>query len=92
MLDLLRQAADRDGVPYLGIRDEACSRGDKSPLHMVAQMHCLATGPAPLLDLAIIAIGAGCMATPRTATRGFGLPLPEEGADIARWLSLNGVR
>lgn len=55
-------------------------------------MHWLVTRPALLLALAIIAIGAGRVATPRTATRGFGLPLPREGADIARWLSLKGVR
>ena len=28
----------------------------------------------------------------RTATRSFGLPLPEEGANVAWWLRLKGVR
>ena len=55
-------------------------------------MHWLAIGLALLLALAIIAIGAWYVASPRTATRGFGLPLPEEGANIAWWLRLKGVR
>jgi Domain of unknown function (DUF4267) len=55
-------------------------------------MHWLALGMALLLSLAIIAIGALYVASPRTATRSFGLPLPEEGANIAWWLRLKGVR
>ncbi len=55
-------------------------------------MHWLATGLALLLALAIIAIGAQYVANPRTATRSFGLPLPEEGANIVWWLRLKGVR
>jgi hypothetical protein len=47
---------------------------------------------ALLVALAIIAIGAQYVATPRAATRSFGLPLPEEGANIAWWLRLKGVR
>lgn len=55
-------------------------------------MHWLATGLALLLALAIIAIGAQYVASPTTATRSFGLPLPEEGTNIAWWLRLKGVR
>lgn len=55
-------------------------------------MHRLAIGLAWLLALAIIAIGSQYMVSPRAATRSFGLPLPEEGANIAWWLRLKGVR
>ena len=55
-------------------------------------MHLLALGLAGLVALAIIAIGAQYVASPRTATRSFGLPLPEEGANVAWWLRLKGVR
>ena len=47
-------------------------------------MHWLAlVGLAVLVALAIIAIGTRYVARPRTATRSFGLPLPEEGANVA---------
>src|SRR5580704_5903584 len=55
-------------------------------------MHQLAFGLAFFLAFAIIAIGTQYVASPKTATRGFGLPLPEEGANIAWWLRLKGVR
>ena len=55
-------------------------------------MHWLALGIALLLALAIIAIGTQYVASPTTATRSFGLPLPENGANIAWWLRLKGVR
>jgi Domain of unknown function (DUF4267) len=55
-------------------------------------MHWLALGLAVLVALAIIAIGTQYVARPRTATRSFGLPLPEEGANVAWWLRLKGVR
>ena len=55
-------------------------------------MHWLALGLALLLALAIIVIGIGYLARPAIATRGFGLPLPEPGANIAWWLRLKGVR
>ena len=55
-------------------------------------MHWLALGVAVLVALAIIAIGTQYVARPRTATRSFGLPLPEEGANVAWWLRLKGVR
>jgi hypothetical protein len=42
--------------------------------------------------LAIIAIGSQYVASPRTATGSFGLPLPEEGANVAWWLRLKGLR
>ena len=55
-------------------------------------MHWLALGMALLLALAIIAIGTQYVVSPRSATRSFGLPLPEDGANIAWWLRLKGVR
>jgi Domain of unknown function (DUF4267) len=55
-------------------------------------MHGLSIGLALLLSLAIIAIGIMYLANPRAATRGFGLPLPEEGPNVAWWLRLKGVR
>jgi hypothetical protein len=55
-------------------------------------MHWVALGLALLLALAIIAIGTQYIASPTTATRSFGLPLPEGGTNIAWWLRLKGVR
>ena len=55
-------------------------------------MHKLALGLAALVALAIIVIGALYLSRPRAATLGFGLPLPEEGPNIAWWLRLKGVR
>src|ERR1700756_4818824 len=55
-------------------------------------MHWLALGMALLVALAIIAIGTQYLASPTTATRSFGLPLPENGSNIAWWLRLKGVR
>ena len=55
-------------------------------------MHTLALGLAWLLALAIIAIGSQYVVSPRAATRSFGLPLPEDGANVAWWLRLKGVR
>jgi hypothetical protein len=55
-------------------------------------MHWLAIGLALFLALAIIAIGTLYLVTPTTATRSFGLPLPESGANFAWWLRLKGVR
>ncbi|MGJ4944313.1 DUF4267 domain-containing protein [Bradyrhizobium sp. HKCCYLS1011] len=55
-------------------------------------MHGLAQGTAFVLAFAIIAIGTQYIAVPRTATRSFGLPLPEDGTNIAWWLRLKGVR
>jgi hypothetical protein len=47
---------------------------------------------ALLVALGIIAIGAMYLSNPRLATQSFGLPLPEEGTNIAWWLRLKGVR
>lgn len=55
-------------------------------------MQWTALGIALLVALAIIAIGILYLARPLTATRSFGLPLPEAGANIAWWLRLKGVR
>ena len=53
-------------------------------------MHWFALGLALLVALAIISIGAQYLASPLTATRSFGLPLPESDANIAWWLRLKG--
>ncbi|MGC2774518.1 MAG: DUF4267 domain-containing protein [Bradyrhizobium sp.] len=55
-------------------------------------MHWFALGMALLLAIAIIAIGIQYVTRPLAATRSFGLPLPETGANIAWWLRLKGVR
>lgn len=55
-------------------------------------MHLLALGIGLLVALAIMAIGAGYVATPTTTMRSFGLPLPEGGPNVAWWLRLKGVR
>ncbi|OAF09261.1 hypothetical protein AYJ54_13420 [Bradyrhizobium centrolobii] len=55
-------------------------------------MRWLALGLALLLSLAIIAIGTQYVASPLTATRSFGLPLPGNDTNIASWLRLKGVR
>ena len=55
-------------------------------------MHWLPLGTALLLALGIIAIGTQYVVSPRTATRSFGLPLPEDGANTDWWLRLKGVR
>ena len=54
--------------------------------------HRLSLGMALFMALAIIAIGAQYVVRPTTATRSFGLPLPENGTHIAWWLRLKGVR
>ncbi|MGR9245043.1 DUF4267 domain-containing protein [Rhizobium leguminosarum] len=51
-----------------------------------------ANGAGLLLALAIIAIGTGYIASPTTMMRSFGLPLPEDGPNVAWWLRLKGVR
>ena len=40
----------------------------------------------------IIALGTMYLFSPRAATQSFGLPLPEEGANVAWWLRLKGSR
>ena len=55
-------------------------------------MHWLPLGMALLLALAIISIGTQYVVSPRTATHSFGLPLPEDGTNVAWWLRLKGVR
>ncbi|GLH80786.1 membrane protein [Bradyrhizobium sp. SSBR45G] len=55
-------------------------------------MFRFALGIAVLLALAIIVIGIQYVARPLAATRSFGLPLPESGANVAGWLRLKGVR
>lgn len=49
-------------------------------------------GVALLVALGIVAIGFMYLFNPRAATQSFGLPLPEEGENIAWWLRLKGVR
>ena len=53
-------------------------------------MHWFAIGTALLVALAIIAIGTQYIVSPLTATHSFGLPLPENGTNIAWWLRLKG--
>lgn len=55
-------------------------------------MHWISTGFALLLALGIIVIGLMYLMNPRGAAQSFGLPLPEEGPNIAWWLRLKGVR
>jgi hypothetical protein len=55
-------------------------------------MHLFSLAVTLLAAFGIIAIGALYLLSPRGATRSFGLPLPEEGANIAWWLRLKGVR
>lgn len=55
-------------------------------------MHWLARAMALLMALAIIAIGTRHIASPTTATLGFGAPLPASGANAAWWLRLKGAR
>jgi hypothetical protein len=55
-------------------------------------MHAFSIGVSLLAAFGIIAIGALYLANPRAATQSFGLPLPAEGANIAWWLRLKGVR
>lgn len=55
-------------------------------------MHWLPLGTALLVALAIIAIGTQYVVSPMTATRSFGLPLPEYGTNTLWWLRLKGVR
>lgn len=55
-------------------------------------MHWFSNGVALLAAVGIIAMGAIYILNPRTATQSFGLPLPEEGPNVAWWLRLKGVR
>lgn len=55
-------------------------------------MHWFSYGVALLVAFGIIALGFMYLFNPRTATQSFGLPLPEEGANIAWWLRLKGTR
>ena len=55
-------------------------------------MHWFSNGVALLVAIGIIAIGIMYLTRPRTATESFGLPLPEQGANIAWWLRLKGAR
>ena len=55
-------------------------------------MHWFSNGVALLASVGIIAMGAMYIFNPRSATKSFGLPLPEEGTNIVWWLRLKGVR
>ncbi|USQ95326.1 DUF4267 domain-containing protein [Caulobacter sp. RL271] len=55
-------------------------------------MYWFSMGVALLAALGIIAIGVMYLSNPKTAMRSFGLPLPEQGSNIAWWLRLKGVR
>jgi len=55
-------------------------------------MQQLALAVAAVVALTIIVIGVLYVSRPRATTRSFGLPLPEDGPNIAWWLRLKGVR
>ena len=55
-------------------------------------MHWFSLTVASLVALGIIWIGFSYLTSPRTTAPSFGLPLPEEGPNIAWWLRLKGVR
>ncbi len=55
-------------------------------------MNWFSIGVAIAAAVAIIAIGGMYLLIPRTATRSFGLPLPEEGPNVVWWLRLKGSR
>lgn len=55
-------------------------------------MYWFSMGVALSVALGIISIGLMYLTNPRAATRSFGLPLPEAGANVAWWLRLKGVR
>jgi len=55
-------------------------------------MHLFALTVALLAAVGIIGIGFVYLRNPRVAVRSFGLPLPEEGANVDWWLRLKGIR
>ena len=55
-------------------------------------MHWFSFGVALLAAIGIIGIGVMYLLQPRAMTHNFGLPLPEEGRNIAWWLRLKGSR
>lgn len=55
-------------------------------------MYWFSIGVAVLAAVGIIAIGAAYLSNPHAATPSFGLPPPEQGANVAWWLRLKGVR
>ncbi len=55
-------------------------------------MYWFSNGVALLASAGIIVMGGMYIFNPRGATQSFGLPLPEEGANVAWWLRLKGVR
>jgi Domain of unknown function (DUF4267) len=60
--------------------------------HEEVAMHWFSVGVAALAAVAIIGIGIFYLFNPRAATQSFGLPLPEDGPNIAWWLRLKGSR
>ena len=55
-------------------------------------IHMFSIAVAVLAAFAIIGLGVMYLTVPRIATRSFGLPLPEAGANMAWWLRLKGSR
>ena len=55
-------------------------------------MHWFTIGVALLVSVGIIAIGLFYLFNPLGATQGFGLPRPDERANIGWWLRLKGIR
>ena len=55
-------------------------------------MHWFSIGVALLAAAGIVVVGVMYLFDPRAATLSFGLPLPEEGANVDWWLRLKGTR
>ena len=55
-------------------------------------MHWFSNGIALAAAAGIVVTGVLYLLNPRAATRSFGLPLPEQGVNVAWWLRLKGVR
>lgn len=55
-------------------------------------MYWFSMGVVLLVSVGIILIGFIYLSNPRAAANGFGLPLPEAGANTDWWLRLKGVR
>lgn len=55
-------------------------------------MHWFSIGVALLVAIGIIGIGLMYLFNPAAMVPGFGLPLPEQGANLTWWLRLKGMR
>jgi hypothetical protein len=55
-------------------------------------MYLFSMSVVVLVSVVIMSIGLVYLLNPRAAVTGFGLPLPEAGANVDWWLRLKGVR